>query len=59
MTLYKPATPYSDSIKRPPCAKCGEQMWLARIEPDLPEHDKRSFECPKCGNEESFVVKYR
>jgi hypothetical protein len=23
-------------------------MWLARIEPDAPGHDKRVFECPQC-----------
>jgi transcription elongation factor Elf1 len=34
-------------------------MLLARIEPDKPDHDKRTFECPKCGNSESFVVKYK
>ena len=23
-------------------------MWLARIEPDEPDRDKRTFECPAC-----------
>jgi ssDNA-binding Zn-finger/Zn-ribbon topoisomerase 1 len=54
-----PATSYSDSIIRPPCPKCGDRMLLARIEPDKPDHDKRTFECPKCQHEESIVVKYR
>jgi predicted RNA-binding Zn-ribbon protein involved in translation (DUF1610 family) len=34
-------------------------MLLSRIEPDKLDHDKRSFECPKCGNEISEIVKYR
>jgi hypothetical protein len=25
-------------------------MWLSRIEPDEPNHDKRTFECPQCEN---------
>ena len=30
----------------PICPKCGATMWLARIEPDEPGHDSRTFECP-------------
>lgn len=26
-------------------------MMLARIEPDEPGHEKRTFECPSCGKE--------
>ena len=59
MTIYQPATPYSNSIVRPPCSVCGTKMLLARIEPEKPDHDKRTFECPKCNTSESFVVKYR
>src|SRR5947209_16819273 len=40
MTLYKPATAYSDSIVRPQCSECGTTMLLARIEPDKPDHDR-------------------
>jgi DNA-directed RNA polymerase subunit RPC12/RpoP len=59
MTLFQPATPYSNSITRPPCSKCSTVMMLARIAPDAPDHDKRSFECPNCNHEETLVVKYR
>lgn len=31
----------------------------SRIEPDSPDHDKRTFECPKCENVVSEIVKYR
>ena len=31
-------------------------MWLARIEPDRPDHDKRTFECQACGKITSEVV---
>ncbi len=61
MTKYQPATPYSDSIKRPGCPRCGTRMMLARIRPipNKPDHDERTFECPKCGNEISEVVKFK
>lgn len=59
MTIYQPATPYSASIIRPPCPKCGAQMLLSRIEPDKPDHDKRTFECAACGHELSQVVKFK
>lgn len=59
MTIYQPATPYSDSITRPPCTKCGTKMLLSRIEPDEPNHDKRTFECPSCNHEHSVIVKFK
>ena len=59
MTLFQPATPESNAIVRPPCSKCGTTMMLARIEPDAPGRDLRTFECPKCENSESTVVKFR
>jgi hypothetical protein len=34
-------------------------MWLACIEPDEPDYDKRTFECPVCPNVIVQVVKYR
>ena len=43
----------------PNCKKCGTTMLLARIEPDEPGHDKRTFECPRCENVISEIVKYR
>ena len=46
-------------LDRPLCPKCAQQMWLARIEPDKPDHDQRTFECWECDYRETFVVKYR
>ena len=46
-------------LNLPFCPKCSARMWLARIEPDEPGHDKRTFECPQCENVVSEVVKYR
>jgi tRNA(Ile2) C34 agmatinyltransferase TiaS len=43
----------------PICPRCGARMWLSRIEPDEPGHDKRTFECPKCENVVSGTFKYR
>jgi hypothetical protein len=31
-------------------------MWLATVEPDKPDHEKRSYECPRCQHEEEHVV---
>lgn len=46
-------------IPTPKCPKCGSQMWMARIEPDLPDHDKRTFECPQCDHSLTEIVKYK
>ncbi|MCW5689742.1 MAG: hypothetical protein KIT76_14440 [Pseudolabrys sp.] len=35
-------------IDRPVCARCGSQMWLARISPDVKGQEWRTFECPVC-----------
>ena len=46
-------------LRLPTCPKCGATMWLERIEPDAPGHDKRTFQCPTCENVISETVKYR
>jgi transposase-like protein len=46
-------------IEHPACPACGTAMWLIRIEPDRPDHDKRTFECKACGKTTAEVVKYR
>ena len=46
-------------IEHPECGACGTPMWLARIEPDKPDHDRRTFECPRCRSEMTEVVKFR
>jgi hypothetical protein len=48
MTIFQPATPATNAIVRPPCAKCGTSTLLSRIEPKQPGHDRRTFECPRC-----------
>ena len=58
MSLNTNLSPPS-AIDRPTCPKCGELMDLARIEPDLPDHDRRKFECSKCDHSETIVVKYK
>ena len=47
-TFYRPA-----AVPKLPLAK-----WLDHIEPDVPDHDRRTFECPRCQHVESVVVKY-
>jgi ribosomal protein S27AE len=49
----------SQVIERPTCPKCGNSMLLARIEPDKPDHDKRTFECFDCDHSESVVARYK
>jgi hypothetical protein len=39
---------------------CGLPMFLSRIEPDdQPDHDKRTFECTRCGCSDTVIVKFR
>jgi hypothetical protein len=46
-------------ISRPSCEICDARMWLVSIEPDKPDHDRRTFECPRCQHEVVVVVKYK
>ena len=46
-------------ILHPNCPNCGARMWLARVEPDEPDHDRRTFECPECNYSITETVKYR
>jgi hypothetical protein len=44
----------------PCCNSCVAQMWLVSIEPvETPNHDKRTFECPRCQEETVEIVKYK
>src|ERR1035437_3580507 len=36
----------------------GAKMTLARIEPDKPGYDLRTFECTKCNNVDQYIVEY-
>ena len=56
------ATPDAGSERvtgAPECPKCGGRMWLARIEPEEPGYDRRTFECPECDHSLVQVVKYK
>jgi ribosomal protein S27E len=57
MTTYEPATPHSDSILRPPCAKCGTKTRLFGIEAEKPGYELLSFECPKCQHIQTAIGK--
>jgi len=46
-------------VDHPPCPSCGAEMSLNRIEPDKPDHDKRTFTCATCKHETILVVKYK
>jgi predicted RNA-binding Zn-ribbon protein involved in translation (DUF1610 family) len=48
----------SRAILRSPCPKCGTTTILARVEPDAPGSEKRTFECPNCRHYVSEVVKF-
>jgi len=55
MILYQPATPRSDSIKRPDCSACGTATRLFGIETERPGHELRTFVCPRCDHIEIAV----
>ena len=59
MRLRKRIPPKIEIPSRPTCPVCGTRMWLARIEPDIPDHDKRTLECPECDYAIIEVVKYK
>jgi hypothetical protein len=46
------------AIACPECPKCGTQMMLARVMPESPGHEQRTFECPMYEHSESSLVKF-
>jgi len=42
---------------RPLCSNCGWTMWIARIEPDKPDHDKHTFDFSRCDYQQTKIVK--
>jgi DNA-directed RNA polymerase subunit RPC12/RpoP len=40
--------PQLPSIELPRCPKCGEEMWLARVQAIEPDYNSNIFECPSC-----------
>src|SRR5215203_1155446 len=38
----------ASAVDRLVCKRCGIRMMFARIAPDGPDFEVRSFECPKC-----------
>lgn len=53
------SSPIPTQVELPACPTCGTQMQIARIMPDEPDHDRRTFECPRCHQEKEMVVKFR
>jgi transposase len=45
-------------ILRPNCSRCGTRMSLARIFPDKPGYDQRTYECPHCEHEVTEIVRF-
>ena len=58
MTLSEYTLENSPIIARPDCPECTAQMYLARIEPDKPGFDLRTFECSKCNNADQYIIEY-
>jgi len=58
MTGVQPTAIETHPIVRDPCPECGTAMLLARIEPDQPGNDLRTFECPKCKQSKRRIFKY-
>jgi hypothetical protein len=40
------------------CPKCTAYMYLARVEPEKPGFDLRTFECPRCQHVECTTVQF-
>jgi hypothetical protein len=59
MPLSKIVASKPPLIERPLCPECSSLMWLARIMPDEPGYDLRTFECPECGHEIRKVFRWR
>jgi hypothetical protein len=43
---------------RPDCPDCTVPMYLARVSPEKPGYDLRTFECPRCQSTLKTVMKY-
>jgi len=57
MPTFHPADTWPHrKIDRPTCSHCGWIMWLARVEPDKPGYDRRTFECVHCQRTQELVV---
>jgi hypothetical protein len=51
--------PDPPNVEHPRCTQCGVPMLLTRLEPDKPDHDKRTFECKACVASVTEIVKYK
>jgi ribosomal protein S27AE len=52
---HPPAYP----VPRQSCPKCGELMFIARLERYDADHDQRTFQCIICDYVETTVVKFK
>ena len=59
MTFSEYAIESRTIIVRPDCPTCLAQMYPARIEPEKPGYDLRTFECPVCQTVERAVAQYK
>ena len=59
MTFYPIQAGKQSDHARPACPTCTAQMYLARIEPEKPGYDLRTFECPMCQHVETAVVQFK
>jgi transposase-like protein len=46
-------------VGNPVCPICARAMIILRIEPDEPNHQRRTYECPECRLVEYLTVKQR
>lgn len=59
MAQHQSTPSHSPTIDRPECLVCGTLMWLACVEADGLNRDKRTFECPVCETHEIAFVEFR
>ena len=53
------SAPLTIALGSPICPRCGTRMLLARILPDRPGYDQRTYECPRCEYDLTEIVKLK
>ena len=57
MSQMKAVQPSRARFDRPFCPECCAPMFIVTVEPDRPDHESRSYECPSCKFTETAVVR--
>jgi transposase-like protein len=53
------SAPLTIAMGCPICPRCGTRMLLARIFPDRPGYNRRTYECPRCEYDLTEIVRLK